>query len=68
MHTLLRTLVGKCPIAVDEATVDELEPKLADGVLADVRAQVDDMLEGGVPSVATLLVLEERVAAAVSRL
>ncbi|HHO50464.1 MAG TPA: hypothetical protein ENK18_06205 [Deltaproteobacteria bacterium] len=68
-HTLLRSLVGKCPIEIEGNTVDQLEPQLARGVLSDVRAQVDDMLEeNSSASVATLLVLEERVASAIARI
>jgi glutamate dehydrogenase len=66
---LLRELVGKCPVDVKGVSVDVLEPQLAEGTLSDVRCQVDDLLAGEPsPSVATLLVLEERVAGAVTRL
>ncbi len=68
---LLRELVSKCTVKVDVrgATVDQIEPRLSSGLLSDVRAQVDDLLTGAdSPSVATLLVLEERVASVVTRL
>ena len=66
---LLRELVGKVPVDVKGVSVDALEPQLAVGTLCDVRCQVDDLLAGEPsPSVATLLVLEERVAGAVARL
>jgi len=69
IHKLLRSLVGKCPPDLQGATVDQLEPHLVQGQLAGVRAQVDDMLgQESSPSVATLMVLEERVAAAIRRL
>ena len=68
-HTLLRQTVNRCPVDVEAASVDQLEPQLAEGKLADLRAQVDEVLSGqGTPSVAALLVLEERVASAIARL
>ncbi|MEQ1500590.1 MAG: NAD-glutamate dehydrogenase domain-containing protein [Myxococcota bacterium] len=66
---LLRQTVAKCPIDVANASVDALEPQLATNRLADVRTQVDEMLgRENHPSVAALLVLEERVASAIARL
>jgi glutamate dehydrogenase len=68
-HNLLRRLVGAVPVDADNLTVDELEPVLAKGVLADVRAQVNDLLDGEeAPSIATLLVLMERLDAALARM
>ena len=69
-HNLLRALVGRTPIRGKIESVDKLEPMLAKGALKDVRAQVDAMLgqSEDLPSVATLLVLEERLAAAISRI
>jgi len=69
-HNQLRRLVGACPRNADDpSTVDELEPCLANGVLADVRVQVDELFESeDVPQLATLIVLEERIDAAIARL
>jgi glutamate dehydrogenase len=67
-HQLLRQLVARTPM-MEGASVDELEPRLRRGFLENVRAQVDEMLAGQpAPSVATLLVLEERIATAIGRL
>ncbi len=65
---LLRRLVRRTAVNGRAVSVDELEPLLAAGPLADVRRQVDQILHDGSPSVATLLVLEERVAGAISRM
>jgi len=67
-HQLLRQLVAAVPMHPEGACVDDLVPVLEAGRLADVRSQVDELLEGDQPSVATLLVLEERIASAISRL
>jgi len=68
-HNLLRRLVGVCQVDAEVQTVDQLEPVLAKGELSEVRSQVDDLLEGDeAPSVATLLVLMERLDALVSRM
>ncbi len=69
-HQLLRDLVARTPLptGVKRMTVDTLEPALALGALSDVRSQVDRLLEGGAPTVPTLLVMEERVISAISRL
>lgn len=67
-HQLLRTLVARTPIDEGVDQVDDLVPQLANGFLKDVREQVDEMLGDDSPSVATLLVLEERVASAITRL
>jgi hypothetical protein len=49
--------------------VDAIEPELATGKLADVRAQVDELYKRETtPSVAAMLVLEERVNSAIARL
>jgi NAD-specific glutamate dehydrogenase len=66
---LLRSLVVRVEVEGRLGTVDELQPKLEAGPLRAVRAQVDALLsDEAEPSVATLLVLEERVAAAIARL
>lgn len=67
-HQLLRTLVAKTPVDGTSNRVDDLVPRLSTGFLAGVRDQVDEMLGDEEPSVATLLVLEERIATAISRL
>ena len=68
-NRLLRELLALVPVAGDRARVDKLVPKLAKGQLANVRAQVDALMaEDQVPSVASLLVLEERVAGVVGRM
>ncbi|MCB9698064.1 MAG: NAD-glutamate dehydrogenase [Alphaproteobacteria bacterium] len=73
LHTrfqaLLRALVGKCQTERIEGTVEELEAALASGRIRAVRRQVDDVLGAEKsPSVSTLMVLEERVSGAVTRL
>ncbi|MCA9489530.1 MAG: NAD-glutamate dehydrogenase, partial [Myxococcales bacterium] len=73
LHTrfqaLLRALVGKCPTEGMEGTVEELEAALASGHIRAVRRQVDNVLGAEKsPSVSTLMVLEERVSGAVTRL
>ncbi|MFK7931090.1 MAG: NAD-glutamate dehydrogenase domain-containing protein, partial [Myxococcota bacterium] len=67
---LLRQLMETITIAEPVESVDQLQPLLESGVLKAVRDQVDDLLDNddGPPSPATLLVLEERVAAAMARL
>lgn len=67
---LLRQLMETVSIAEPVESVDQLQPLLESGVLKAVRDQVDDLLnaEDERPSPATLLVLEERVAAAMARL
>jgi NAD-specific glutamate dehydrogenase len=66
---LLRELVLRLGTVHQADTVDTLEPMLVEGILRDVRAQVDTMLPlGTTPDLATLLVLEERLAGAVARL
>ncbi len=66
---LLRDLMGRLPDGLQASTVDELEPVLAGGPLADVRAQVDAMVpEDGKADLAALLVLEERLAGAIAKL
>ena len=67
----LRRLVRLTPTNGDAKSIDALAASLAEGALADVRQQVDEILaeeEGEVPSLATLLVLEERVASSISRM
>ncbi len=69
-HNQLRRLVDACPHDPNEPnTVDELEPVLSNGALADVRAQVEEIFDADeVPQLATFIVLEERIDAAISRL
>ncbi len=68
-HNLLRRLVGAVRVDSSGLTVDELEPVLVEGPLVDVRTQVDDLLDGEeAPSIATLLVLMERLDAALARM
>jgi glutamate dehydrogenase len=63
----LRMLVSKCQVS--GTSVELLESELAKGRLREVRQQVDEVLGTEKrASVATLLVLEERVAAAAARL
>jgi hypothetical protein len=65
----LRALVSKCQAEARGGGVEVVESDLAQGRLREVRRQVDDVLGSEkVPSVATLMVLEERVSAAVTRL
>ncbi|MEQ1564233.1 MAG: NAD-glutamate dehydrogenase domain-containing protein [Myxococcota bacterium] len=66
-QALLRQAVGKCAVDVRGRSVDALEPEVATGGLAQVRSHVNDLL-GRDTSAAALLVLEERVSAAVARL
>ncbi|MFT7521490.1 MAG: glutamate dehydrogenase, partial [Kiritimatiellia bacterium] len=66
---LLRTLIPSQAKGMPIESVDQLQPLLEENGLGPVRAQVDDLLNGEeVPSPATLLVLEERVAAVMSRM
>jgi NAD-specific glutamate dehydrogenase len=66
---LLRELLNRLQISEPVDTVDKLRVALEGGALSAVRSQVEDLLaEDERPSPATLLVLEERVAAAMSRL
>lgn len=66
---LLRDLVGRLgPMSADQA-IDTVAAELAEGRLAHVRAQVDTLMpEGEEPDLATLIVLEERLAGAIGRL
>jgi len=66
----LRRLVRLTPTNGAVGSVDAVAEELSTGALSDVRQQVDELLVGeeGPPSVATLLVLEERVASAISRM
>ncbi len=66
---LLRELVLRLGTSVSAASVDALEPVLATGPVKGVREQVDQLLEDGeAPPLATLIVLEERLAGAIGRL
>ena len=67
---LLSRVVSLVDMENNGLSVDELQPILESGLLSDLRRQVDDLLAGDEdnPSPATLLVLEERVASAVSRI
>jgi glutamate dehydrogenase len=65
---LLRQLVDRVRIDSPVESVDQLRPLVESGALRAVRAQIDDILiHDGPPSPATLLVLEERIAAALAR-
>jgi hypothetical protein len=66
---LLRQTVLKTPIEGAAKTVDEAAPVLRRKYLGETRETVDDLLKGeGPPSVATLVVLEERLEGALARL
>ena len=68
-HQLLRLLVARTPSSKRARSVDQLVPVLTQGSLADVRGQVDELLDGeSTPSIATLLVLEERLTSAIARI
>jgi glutamate dehydrogenase len=68
-QALLRDTVARCAIEAYAASVDQLEPQLASGTLKDLRAQVEEVLsQDPNPSVAALMVLEERVTSAIARL
>jgi len=67
----LRELVRSLDGLESEESVDDLEPRLASGVLADVRHQVDAVLprdDSRGLDLAALMVLEERVSGAIARL
>lgn len=65
---LLRQVIDSVEITSKVVSVDQLTDSLQEGHLAAVRRQVDDLMdEDERPSPATLLVLEERVAAAMAR-
>ncbi|TVQ91889.1 MAG: hypothetical protein EA397_08290 [Deltaproteobacteria bacterium] len=66
---LLRTLLDQVKLDLPVQSVDQLLPVLDDGAARAVRTQIDDILvDDEPPSPATLLVLEERVAAVLARL
>jgi glutamate dehydrogenase len=65
LRAIVRATIGKG----DQTKVRKFAKMLASGPLSDVRAQVDAILDGDTPaSIATLMVLEARVAGAVARL
>ena len=65
LRAIVRATIGKG----DQTNVRKFSKMLASGPLADVRAQVDAILDGDTPaSIATLMVLEARVAGAVTRI
>jgi glutamate dehydrogenase len=65
----LRQLVLKVGTELPATTVDELEPRLVAGPLADVRAQVDRLMPPGAPmDLPALIVLEERLDGAIRRI
>ena len=74
LQTRFTAMLKRLTAAVDfssqkDKSVDTLAPALAKGQLAEVRKQVDELLGAGAQvSVATLLVLEERLAAALLRI
>lgn len=66
---LLRKLLDQVKIGAPIESVDQLLPLLDTGAPQAVRSQVDDILvDDEPPSPATLLVLEERIAAVLARL
>ena len=66
---LLRSLVVRVEVNGACKSVEELQPVLEAGPLRSVRDQVRSLLQDeDEASVATLLVLEERVAAALARI
>lgn len=66
---LLRQLVDRVQVDSPVESVDQLRPLLESATLQAVRAQIDDILvDDGPPSPATLLVLEERIAAVLARM
>ncbi len=67
---LLRNVVIRTPILTPGRSVDEVAPVLRREMLHDLRETVDELLKGneGQPSVATLVVLEERLEGALARL
>lgn len=68
-NRLLRELLAQVPVDGAWKTVDDLVPQLERGRLSRVRQQVDALIaEDESPSVASLLVLEERVAGVIARM
>jgi NAD-specific glutamate dehydrogenase len=66
---LLRDVIDQVAVSDPIESVDQLQPVLESGALKAVRQQVDDLLaDEERPSPATLLVLEERVAATMARM
>lgn len=69
LHRLLRDLIARIELSKEDTTVAAALEKLQTGVIGDVRVHVDELLgDSPSPSVATLLVLEERVSTVISRL
>jgi glutamate dehydrogenase len=66
--TILGQLVTRTAAAASADAVDKLEANLSKGALKDIRARVEECLDGTEPSVSTLLVLEERLDAAIAQL
>jgi glutamate dehydrogenase len=66
---LLRATVLNTPLEVNGQSVDELAPYLRTRYLSEIRSTVDELLEGeeGPPSVATLVVLRERLEGVLGR-
>jgi glutamate dehydrogenase len=69
LHRLLRDLIARIKLSKEDTTVQSALERIQHGVIGDVRLHVDELLgETESPSVATLLVLEERVSTVISRL
>jgi glutamate dehydrogenase len=69
LHRLLRDLIARIELGQENTSVAIALAKLQEGVVGEVKAHVDELLSGAQsPSVATLLVLEERVSTMISRL
>jgi glutamate dehydrogenase len=65
----LRQLVLRAGTEAPANSVEELEPHFATGPVADVRSQVDRLMPAGAPiDLPALLVLEERLAVAITRM
>ena len=65
----LRQLMIRLGTDLPAVSVDDLEPRLVAGPVADVRAQVDRLMPPGAPlDLPALLVLEERLAGAIGRI
>ncbi len=69
-NNLFRELVLRMGTSLPAPSVDVLEPALVEGPLAGLRTQVDSMIswDDESPSLAALVVLEERLAGAIRRL
>ena len=69
LHRLLRDLVACISIKDTSKPIDELIESVQQGVVGEVRAHVDELMGSqDNPSVANLLVLEERLTTVIARL